>query len=318
MKVLANDGFSLSGIALLKEAGMEVLEHRVAEEQLANFINANEIEVLLVRSATKVKRTLIESCPGLRVIGRAGVGLDNIDVEYAESKGIKVMNTPGASSRSVAELIFAHFLSLARFLHESNRLMPLEGDKKFNQLKKSFANGMELAGKILGVIGFGNIGKEVVKLGISFGMNIKVLSKQEVSKTITLDFFDGQKMHFDISTTINPDEFYPDIDFLSINVPQSNSYIVDASELEKLKSGAIIVNASRGGVLNEAALMRFISQGKIMGAGLDVFENEPIPELSLLMNPALSLSPHLGGSTIDAQEKISIELAKQIIEYQTK
>lgn len=318
MKVLANDGISQSGMQLLKNAGIEIVEHRVAQEQLVDFINANNIDVLLVRSSTKVRKELIEACPNLKVIGRGGVGMDNIDVEFAESKGIKVINTPRASSRSVAELVFAHFLSLARFLHESNRLMPLEGDTHFKQLKKAFSNGQELLGKTLGVVGFGNIGKEVVKLGIAFGMKIKVLSKQPDKESISLEFFDGQKVYFDIEPTLNPDEFYSEIDFLSINTPKTEEYVVDISEFEKMKNGVIIVNAARGGVVNEVALIDFIENGKIAGAALDVFENEPNPELTLLMNPALSLSPHLGGSTIEAQEKIGTELALQIIEFQNK
>lgn len=318
MKVLANDGISQSGMQLLKNAGIEIVEHRVAQEQLVDFINANNIDVLLVRSSTKVRKELIEACPNLKVIGRGGVGMDNIDVEFAESKGIKVINTPRASSRSVAELVFAHFLSLARFLHESNRLMPLEGDTHFKQLKKAFSNGQELLGKTLGVVGFGNIGKEVVKLGIAFGMKIKVLSKQPDKESIRLEFFDGQKVYFDIEPTLNPDEFYSEIDFLSINTPKTEEYVVDISEFEKMKNGVIIVNAARGGVVNEVALIDFIENGKIAGAALDVFENEPNPELTLLMNPALSLSPHLGGSTIEAQEKIGTELALQIIEFQNK
>lgn len=318
MKVLANDGISQSGMQLLKNAGIEIVEHRVAQEQLVDFINANNIDVLLVRSSTKVRKELIEACPNLKVIGRGGVGMDNIDVEFAESKGIKVINTPRASSRSVAELVFAHFLSLARFLHESNRLMPLEGDTHFKQLKKAFSNGQELLGKTLGVVGFGNIGKEVVKLGIAFGMKIKVLSKQPDKESISLEFFDGQKVYFDIEPTLNSDEFYSEIDFLSINTPKTEEYVVDISEFEKMKNGVIIVNAARGGVANEVALIDFIENGTIAGAALDVFENEPNPELTLLMNPALSLSPHLGGSTIEAQEKIGTELALQIIEFQNK
>lgn len=315
MKILANDGISQSGVQLLKEAGFEVLEHRVAQEQLANFINTNNIPILLVRSTTKVRQDLIDACPSLKLIGRGGVGMDNIDVQYAENKGIKVINTPLASSRSVAELVFGHFISLARFLHETNRLMPLEGDTQFNQLKKTFANAHELEGKTLGVIGFGNIGKEVIKMGISLGMNIKVLSKYAETETLTLNFFDGQSIDFSITASTNADEFYPFVDFISINTPKTEGYIIDKEEFDKMKDGVFLVNAARGGVVNEVALMDAIDEGKVAGAALDVFENEPTPELPLLMNPALSLSPHLGGNTIDAQEKIGTELALQIIEF---
>lgn len=318
MKVLANDGISKSGKNLLIDNGIEFLEQRVAQEQLENFINENKVDVLLVRSATKVRQDLIDACPSLKIIGRGGVGMDNIDVEYAKSKGIEVINTPNASSRSVAEMVFAHFFALARFLHESNRMMPLEGESQFNNLKKSYTNAVELQGKNLGVIGFGGIGKEVVKMGISLGMKVKVLTRKPKTETLTLDFFDGQNVNFEITSTNNMDEFLKDLDFLTLNTPKTTEYIIDSPQFEKMKDGIFIVNTARGGVINEVSLLDFIESGKVAGAALDVFENEPQPELPLLMNPSLSLSPHLGGNTLDAQEKIGTELALQILEIQMK
>lgn len=318
MKVLANDGISESGKKALLAAGIEVVEHRVSQEHLARIINENEIDVLLVRSATKVKQELIDACPTLKIIGRGGVGMDNIDVEYSLSKGIKVINTPKASSRSVAEMVFAHFLSLARFLHESNRMMPLEGETQFNALKKSYSNAYELEGKTLGVIGFGGIGKEVVKIGISLGMKVKVCTRSPKTETISLEFFDGQKVNFEITSTNDMDGFLKDLDFLSINTPKTKEYIIDTPQFEKMKDGIFIVNTARGGVINEVSLLDFIEDEKVAGAALDVFENEPNPELPLLMNPKLSLSPHLGGNTVDAQEKIGTELATQIIALKDK
>jgi len=316
MKVLANDGISKTGELALKEAGIEVLPNRVAQDHVINFINENNVDVLLVRSATKVKQDLIDACPGLQIIGRGGIGMDNIDVEYAKSKGIKVINTPTASSKSVAELVFGHFFALARFLHESNRLMPLEGETHFNAMKKSFSNAYELSGKTLGVIGFGSIGQEVVKIGIALGMKIKVLTKNPKTKKLTLDFFDGQSLNFEITSTNDMDAFLKDTDFISINTPKTNEYIIDTPQFEKMKDGVYIVNTARGGVINEVTLIDFIESEKVAGAALDVFENEPSPELPLLMNPALSLSPHVGGNTVDAQEKIGAELAEQIIKLQ--
>lgn len=318
MKVLANDGLSESGINALTSAGIEFVEAKVSQEHLADFINENQIDVLLVRSATQVPQELIDECPSLKIIGRGGVGMDNIDVEYAIEKGLFVINTPNASSRSVAEIVFAHFFSLARFLHESNRLMPLEGDTHFNAMKKSFSKAIELEGKTLGVIGFGGIGKEVVKMGISLGMKVKVLTRKPKTETISLEFFDGQKLNFEITSTNNFDEFLKDTDFISINTPKTNEYIIDTPQFEKMKDGVYIVNTARGGVINEVALLDYIESGKVAGAALDVFENEPTPELQLLMNPNLSLSPHLGGNTLDAQEKIGAELAMQIIDIKTK
>lgn len=313
MKVLANDGISKAGEQALKDAGIEVLDNRVAQDHVISFINENNVDVLLVRSATKVRQDLIDACPGLKIIGRGGIGMDNIDVEYAIDKGIYIINTPTASSKSVAELVFAHFFSLARFLHESNRLMPLEGETHFNAMKKSFSKAYELSGKTLGVIGFGSIGQEVVKMGISLGMKVKVLTRKPKTKVLTLEFFDGQSLNFEITSTNNMDEFLKDADFISLNTPKTNEYIIDTPQFEKMKDGVYIVNTARGGVMNEVSLIDFIESGKVAGAALDVFEKEPTPEVLLLMNPSLSLSPHVGGNTVDAQEKIGLELAEQII-----
>ncbi|KMQ61418.1 3-phosphoglycerate dehydrogenase [Chryseobacterium angstadtii] len=316
MKVLANDGISKTGEKALIEAGFEILPNRVAQNHVIDFINENNVDILLVRSATKVRQDLIDACPGLKIIGRGGIGMDNIDVDYAKSKGIKVINTPTASSKSVAELVFGHFFALARFLHESNRLMPLEGETHFDAMKKSFSKAYELSGKTLGVIGFGSIGQEVVKIGIALGMKIKVLTKNPKTKVLTLDFFDGQTLNFEITSTNDMDAFLKDTDFISINTPKTNEYIIDTPQFEKMKDGVYIVNTARGGVINEVTLIDFIESEKVAGAALDVFENEPTPELPLLMNPALSLSPHVGGNTVDAQEKIGAELAEQIIKLQ--
>lgn len=318
MKILANDGISKAGELMLKDAGMEFLDIRVAQEQLSKFIQDHQVDVLLVRSATKVRKDLIDACPSLKIIGRGGVGMDNIDVEYAREKGISVINTPLASSRSVAEMVFAHFFSLARFLHEANRMMPLEGETQFNALKKSYANAVELKGKTLGVIGFGGIGKEVATMGIALGMKVKLLTRTPRTETVSLHFFDGQKVDFNLTSTNDSATFLSDVDFLSINTPKTDGYLIDTPQFEMMKDGVFIVNTARGGVINEAALIDFIEEGKVAGAALDVFENEPQPELALLMNPHLSLSPHLGGNTLDAQEKIGTELATQIIELSRK
>ena len=318
MIVLANDGISKAGEQLLKEAGIEILEAKVSQEHLINFINENKVDVLLVRSSTKVKEDIIDACPGLKIIGRGGIGMDNINVEHAIEKGIYVINTPKASARSVAEMVFAHFFSLARFLHESNRLMPLEGETHFKALKKSFSSAVELEGKTLGVIGFGGIGQEVVKIGISLGMKIKVLTRKPKTEKITLEFFDGQKIDFEVSSETDMDQFLADVDFLTVNTPKSTEYLLDQKQFDKMKDGVFIVNTARGGVVNEVTLLDAIENGKVAGAALDVFESEPSPELALLMNPNLSLSPHLGGNTQDAQMKIGRELAEQIIEIKKK
>ncbi|WP_312900914.1 NAD(P)-dependent oxidoreductase, partial [Chryseobacterium taichungense] len=234
MKVLANDGISKAGEKALKDAGIEVLDNRVAQDHVISFINDNKVDVLLVRSATKVRQELIDACPGLKIVGRGGIGMDNIDVEYAIEKGLYVINTPTASSKSVAELVFGHFFSLARFLHESNRLMPLEGETHFDAMKKSFSKAYELSGKTLGVIGFGSIGQEVAKMGISLGMKVIVLTRKPQKKVLTLEFFDGQSMNFEITSTNDMDAFLKEADFISINTPKTNEYIIDTPQFEKM------------------------------------------------------------------------------------
>lgn len=312
MIVLANDGISEKGIQLLKEADITVLDARVSAEHLSNFINENNVDVLLVRSATQVRKNLIDECPNLKIIGRGGIGMDNIDVDYAIDKGIYIINTPKASCKSVAELVFAHFFSLARFLHESNRLMPLEGETKFNTLKKSFNNATELSGKTLGVIGMGNIGLEVIKIGISLGMSIVAYNRTPKTENVKISFFDGQSLHFEIKS-VNLDEVLKKSDFISINISNAEKYFIDNEQIVMMKEGVFIANTARGGVLNEVALIDAIERGKVAGAALDVFENEPNPEIEILMNPALSLSPHIGGNTLEAQNRIAEELAEQII-----
>lgn len=312
MKVLANDGVSPSGISALEAAGYEVLTTTVAQEQLENYINENKITVLLVRSATTVRKNIIDNCPSLKIIGRGGVGMDNIDVDYAKSKGLHVINTPAASSNSVAELVFGHFYGLARFLHNSNRDMPLEGDSKFKSLKKAYAKGSELRGKTLGVLGFGRIGQATARLAIGAGMKVVAFDPYIEKAKLTLDFFDGQTTDFGIKT-ISKEDVLKQSDFLTLHVPAQKDYVIDEAEFNQMKDGVIIANISRGGVLNEVALVKAIESGKVARAALDVFENEPQPEIQLLMNPALSLTPHTGAATNEAQDRIGVELADQII-----
>src|SRR5690606_10243241 len=182
MKILANDGISEQGIQLLENNGFEVITTKVAQEQVANYINKNNISALLVRSATKVNKDIIDSCPSLKLIGRGGVGMDNIDVDYARKKGIHVINTPNASSESVAELVFAHLFSGVRYLTDANRNMPLEGDTRFSELKRDYATGVELKGKTLGIIGFGRVGTAVAKMAIALGMNVIVTDRKDKTK----------------------------------------------------------------------------------------------------------------------------------------
>ena len=312
MKVLANDGIAQSGVDQLEKAGYEVILTTVAQNQLVDYINKNEINVLLVRSATKVRKDIIDNCPSLKIIGRGGVGMDNIDVEYAREKGIKVINTPAASSHSVAELVFGHLYGMARFLHNNNRDMPLEGDTNFKGLKKASAKGVELKGKTLGVLGIGRIGQATAKVALGVGMKVIAYDPFIENVNLELDFFDGQKVNFDIKT-ISKEEVLKQADFITLHVPAQKEYVIGKAEFDIMKDGVMLVNAARGGVIDEVALVNAINSGKVSKAALDVFENEPTPPIQLLMNPALSLSPHIGAATSEAQDRIGSELASQII-----
>lgn len=285
---------------------------KVAQEQVANYINTNHIDVLLVRSATKVRQPLIDDCPNLKIIGRGGVGMDNIDVDYARSKGIHVINTPASSSESVAELVFAHLFNGVRFLHDSNRNMPLEGDSNFEGLKKAYANGIELRGKTLGIIGFGRIGREVAKIGLGLGMRVIASDKYVGNAEIKVSFYNGQFINVDIVTEPIEDIFRHS-DFISLHVPAQEGYVIGAPELEAMKDGVGIINCARGGVVDEVALIEALDRNKVLFAGLDVFENEPSPEIQILMHPKISLTPHIGAATLEAQDRIGTELAEQII-----
>ena len=278
---------------------------------------ATGILILDVRSATQVRKDIIDNCPSLKIIGRGGVGMDNIDVKYAKEKGLKVINTPAASSHSVAELVFAHLFGMVRFLHESNRNMPLEGDSKFKNLKKSYAKGIELKGKTLGLIGFGRIGQATAKIGLGLGMKVVAFDPYLESAHLELEFYDHQTVFFDIKT-MSKEEVLRESDFISLHVPAQNDYVISTKELEIMKDGACIVNAARGGVIDEVALVKALETKKISKAALDVFEDEPSPEIQLLMNPNISLTPHIGAATGEAQDRIGTELAHQIIQILKK
>ena len=312
MKILANDGISQSGIAILENNGFEVITTKVAQNQLENFINENSIDAILVRSATQVRQELIEACPSIKLIGRGGVGMDNIDVDYAIDNGLHVINTPNASSSSVAELVFAHLFGMVRFLHQLNREMPLEGDTRFKDLKKDFGNGTELRGKTLGIVGVGRIGKEVAKIALGIGMKVIATDAFIGNATINVPFYNGQSIDIEIET--QPiSEVLKHADFITLHVPNQEEYIIGTEQFNSMKDGVGIINAARGGVIDEVALVTAIETGKVKYAGLDVFEKEPTPEIQILMNPDISLTPHIGAATIEAQNRIGEELAEQII-----
>ncbi|NDG47274.1 MAG: 3-phosphoglycerate dehydrogenase [Flavobacteriia bacterium] len=320
MKILANDGISQTGIDFLQENGFEVITVNVAQAQLVDYINDNEVSALLVRSATTARKELIDQCPGLKLIGRGGVGMDNIDVEYAKSKGLHVINTPAASSASVAELVFAHLYGGVRFLYDSNRSMPLEGETNFKGLKKAYAKGVlkkayakgvELRGKTLGIIGFGRIGQEVAKIGFGIGMQVIATDKFIEKAAVEVALYSGKSIVEEIKTQ-SMESVLSQSDFISLHVPAQKNYVIDEQAFSQMKKGAALINAARGGVVDEVALVKALDSGQLSFAALDTFENEPKPEIKLLMHDKISLTPHIGAATLEAQDRIGEELAQQI------
>lgn len=312
IKILANDGLSSSGIDLLTEAGFEVITTNIAQEQLIPYINDHKISVLLVRSATTARKELIDSCTSLKIIGRGGVGMDNIDVEYAREKGLNVINTPAASSSSVAELVFSHLFGGVRFLFESNRSMPLEGESNFKSLKKSYAKGIELRGKTIGIIGFGRIGQEVAKIALGIGMNVLATDKYSDGAEIEVSLLNGASLKVSVET-ISIENVLKQSDFISLHVPAQKDYVIGSKEISMMKNGAAIINVARGGVIDEDALVSSLDNNKLAFACLDTFEKEPKPEVKLLTHPKISLTPHIGAATLEAQDRIGVELGEQII-----
>jgi D-3-phosphoglycerate dehydrogenase len=314
MKILANDGISDEGKKALEQAGYIVITDKVAQEELATKINEENYEIVLVRSATTVRKEVIDACPGLKLIGRGGVGMDNIDVAYAREKGIKVINTPASSSQSVAELVMGQLFSISRFLHDSFKNME-NGD--FNTLKKNYAKGVELRGKTIGIIGFGRIGQSLASYALSIGMQVKALELEPREVELTLAEIPGYgtpKVKIQVETDWS--KVIPHCDYISVHVPKqaNGEAVIGAKEFEIMKKGVRLVNAARGGVINELELLKAIESGKVAFAALDVFENEPTPSKELLNHSKIAVTPHIGAATLEAQDRIGLELANQIKE----
>jgi D-3-phosphoglycerate dehydrogenase len=312
IKILANDGIDPIGKKLLEEAGFVVDTETVAQDKLVDALQY--YDAITVRSATKVRKELIDACPTLKLIGRGGVGMDNIDVEYAREKGIAVINTPAASSLSVAELVFAHLFTGVRFLQDSNRKMPVEGNVAFNKLKKDYAKGIELKGKTLGIVGFGRIGRETAKVALGLGMNVLAYDLYPFEGSLTLKFTGNLSLDIPVKT-VSLQEVIKNSDFITLHTPFADRPILGTAEFDQMKPGVGIVNCSRGGTIDEEALINALDGGKVSFAGLDVFDNEPTPLDALLRHPKISLTPHIGAATNEAQERIGEELASLIIAH---
>ncbi len=313
MKILANDGIANSGKILLEAAGHTVVTETVAQDNLIDAINNENYEVVLVRSATTVRQHVMDSCPNLKMIGRGGVGMDNIDVEYGRSKGLHVFNTPAASSQSVAELVMTQLFSLVRMTYDANKEMPENGASNFKVLKKKYGKGVELRGKTIGIIGFGRIGQSVAQYAMGCGMNV-IAHDPFVSKANIKLSIQGKGIEVPIETT-SMEEVLTQSDFLSLHVPKQadGSAVIGTNELNSMKDGVYLVNAARGGVIYEEALISALDSGKVAACALDVFENEPTPNEAILEHSKIATTPHIGAATLEAQDRIGEELANFII-----
>ncbi len=311
VNILANDGLDKAAIEKLGANGYTISSEKYSQEDLPKHIH--DFDVVIVRSATKIRKPEIDNASKLKLVVRGGVGIDNIDAHYAESKGIKVCNTPLASSHSVAELVFAHLFSGARSLQQSNRQMNLSGVTLFKELKSSYSKGVELKGKTLGIIGFGNIGMEVARMALSLRMNVLAFDMFPKKVDLKINFSNDQFLSFPIQT-IDKDELISKSDFISVNVSGKDE-VLNKNDFEKMKKGVGIINCARGGVVNETDLLDYLNNGKISFAGLDVFANEPTPREDLLKHEHISLSPHVAASTQEGQHRIGEEVADIIINF---
>jgi D-3-phosphoglycerate dehydrogenase / 2-oxoglutarate reductase len=323
VKILANDGIESAAQEKLKAKGYEVVTEKVKQEDLINEINNKKYDALLVRSATKVRKDIIDSCPTIKLIGRGGVGMDNIDVQYARDKGIAVVNTPAASSQSVAELAIAHLFTLTRMLHDSNRAMPFEGATNFPILKKKYSKGVEVHGKTIGIVGFGRIGQKVAKIALGLGMKVLAADPMVPEAKIEVEIFQPTEETISVTIpvkTVPFNEVITKSDFITFHMPMppDKKPVITAKEIEMMKTGVFIINDARGGIIDEKALYDGLKSGKVAYAGIDVFIDEPTPNPELLKLPNVSLTPHVGGSTVEAQNRIGLELADKIIDFFSK
>lgn len=297
LKILVTDGMDKGSVQALKDMGHEVTEQFFEPEELKEQVK--NFNVVVVRSATKIRKEIIDSAlqtGNLKLIIRGGVGVDNIEVSYAESKGIKVRNTPQASSSAVAELALAHMFCLARFMGMANITM------REGQWNKKQYKGIELSGKTLGLVGFGRIGRELAKKAKALGM-----------KVIYNDILGSAKDCSEYSF-VSLDTLLADADFISLHIPgnRDKSPVIGQTEFSKMKSDAYLINCARGNVVDESALLEALNSGKLAGAGIDVFPEEPTKNMKLVNHEKVSVTPHIGASTKEAQKRIGAEIVSII------
>jgi len=318
MKILANDGIDAVGKQQLEAAGFTVITEKVAQEQLAATLHQENYIGLLVRSATTARAELIDACPNLKFIGRGGVGIDNIDAEYARSKGVVVFNTPASSSQSVAELVMSLMFATVRGVYDAGGNMPANGATQFEALKKKYGKGTELRGKTLGIIGFGRIGQSLASYALGCGMKVVAVDRNDSIPPVKLTIEGYGEINVNIPCVPMSDVLVQS-DFISLHVPKqpNGSAVIGADEMAQLKKGVVLINTSRGGVIEEKSLIEYLDNGHIGAACLDVFIGEPKPDAALLGHPKIIATPHIGAATLEAQERIGLEIAEKVKEIMT-
>lgn len=298
LRILANDGMDKAAAQHLIDLGHEVVLNFYPVEELKTELK--NFDCIIVRSATKIREELIDAVAGsrLKLVIRAGVGVDNIDVKYAESKGITVRNTPNSSSASVAELAIGHMFALARFINISNVTM------RNGEWNKKAYKGTEIAGKTIGLIGFGRIAREVAKRALALGMSV-----------IYTDLM-GAGVGMDGCTFVSQDELIKTSDYISLHIPfiKEMGPTLYKKQFEMMKDGVYIINCARGGVVCEDGLLEALNSGKVAGAGIDVFVEEPTKNEALINHPHVSVTPHIGASTVEAQQRIGVETYNVVLE----
>ncbi len=294
MKILISDGLRPKGLQLLKDAGIDFDIKFYEHDELVKVIP--EYDCIIVRSATKVPKDVIDAGKNLKAICRAGTGIDNIDHVYARSIGIPVLNAPGENSASVSELVFAHLFAMTRFIPQANITM------RNGEWNKKQYKGVELFGKTIGVIGFGRIGQITARMALNFGMKV-------LAYDIT-----NPKADLNVEFTTDLEKVLKNSDFITLHTPKLEKPVIGKQEFALMQDGVYLVNCARGGVVDEEALLEALDSGKLAGAGIDTFVNEPKPNLKLVNHPKVCATPHVGANTNDALDRVGIVIAKKAID----
>lgn len=310
MNILVTDGLSQTAVSQLTEAGFNVLSVKVAQSQLKDYINSKNIEGVITRT-TFIEDDVITNAPQLKFIAKIGDQKVINSVSNAEKNGIQFISAPVGATRSVAELVFAHILGGSRFLHHSNRTMPLEGDMNFKDLRNFYSGGIELQGKTLGIIGFGKIGQEVAKIALGFGMKVIATDPNVVGAKLQINIQD-QNIEIGLKT-VALEQVLENSDIISLSVSEQKKPIIGSKEIAMMKPNAGIVNISNGNAIDEEAVIEALEDAKLKFAGLDTYDNEPTPAIKLLMNERISLTPHIGGLTGAAIDRSADVIAKEIV-----